>query len=219
MSAVCVSLLLAGCGSGGNTSSVVPSAGPDAIEHYQLLMVAASAELGTNPVADPMTFMAAPGAPATVGPLSVRHVAGIAPAKQAGPPGSPLLGADGRPLGITLGQWEKARGTVVFSCAGSKRRAKSTLRGLIPSATYSVFVVHSALAGPGRFTPWGDPAGTTNNFKASPTGTATLTNTLNGCLSNADDIIIIWHSDGKTHGKSPGKIGVDWHTSLIAGVF
>jgi hypothetical protein len=181
-------------------------------------MVFYSAESGTTPVIDPMTFIAAPGAAAAVGPLSVRHAAGVAPAKQAGPPTTPLLGADGTPLRITLGQWEKAQGTVAFKCVGSKRQATSTLRGLIPSATYSAFVVHAALDGRGRFTPWGDPAGTTNNFTASATGTATPTNTLDGCHSSADDIIIIWHSDGVDHGRSPGKIGVNWHTSLIARV-
>ncbi len=36
---------------------------------------------------------------------------------------------------------------------------------------------------------------------------------------NASDIIIIWHSDEMAHGKSPGQIGVDWHTSLIARVY
>jgi hypothetical protein len=181
-------------------------------------MVFYAAESGTTPVIDPMTFVAAPGASADVGPLSVRHVAGVAPAKQAGPPTTPLLGADGASLGITLGQWEKAQGTVSFDCVGSKRRATSTLTGLLPSAAYSAFVVHAALDGPGRFTPWGDPAGTTNNFTSSATGTASPTNALDGCDSNADDIVIIWHSDGTDHGSSPGRIGVDWHTSLIARV-
>ena len=212
--AACVSLLVVACGSGGDPSPAVPS--PGSGRSSFVLMVFTSAEFGTSPVSDPMTFVAAPGAPAALGSLSVRHVAGVAPAPQAGPPTSPLLGADGRSLRITLGQWERARGTVEFSCVDSKWRATSTLRGLIPSATYSAFAVHTALDGPGRFTPWGDPAGTTNNFKASPTGTATPSNTLDGCLGEADNIIIIWHSDGITHGKSPGHIGVNWHTSLIA---
>lgn len=107
---------------------------------------------------------------------------------------------------------------MVFTCVGSTLRAASTLTGLIPSATYSTFVVHTSEDGPKRFTPWGDPAGTTNNFTASATGTASPTNTLHGC-SNADVIIIIWRSDGMTHGKSPGQIGVNWHTSLIARVY
>jgi hypothetical protein len=222
--AACASLLMAACGSSGDASpprspkASVTSTESPTVEHYQLLMRFYAAESGTTAVIDPMTFTAAPGTAAAVGPLSVRHVAGVAPAKQAGPPTSPLLGADGISLKITRGQWKKAQGTVAFSCVGSKGRATSTLKGLIPSGTYSAFVVHANLDGPGRFTPWGDAAGTTNNFTASATGTATPTNTRDGCFTNADDIIIIWHSDSATHGRSPGKIGVNWHTSLIARV-
>jgi hypothetical protein len=217
--AACVSLLVAACGTGGDANKAsATSAGSSPAEDYQRLMVFYAAESGANPPIDPMTFIAAPGAPAAVGPLSVMHAAGVAPAKQTDPPTTPLLGADGTSLGITLGQWEKAQGTVAFNCVGSKRQATSTLKGLIPSGTYSAFVVHTALDGPGRFTPWGDPAGTTNNFTASATGTATPTNSLDGCQSNADDIAIIWHSDGVDHGSSPGKIGANWHTSLIARV-
>ena len=171
-----------------------------------------------GPAVDPMMFVAKKGTPAGVGPLSIRHVADITPAMKATSSGTPLVGADGTPLGITLGQWQQAAGTVVFTCQGSKLQAASTLKGLIPSATYSTFVVHAQRDGPKRFTPWGDPAGTTNNFTASATGTVSATNTVQGC-SNADASIIIWHSDGKTHGKSPGQIGVDWHTSLIARVY
>jgi hypothetical protein len=79
-------------------------------------------------------------------------------------------------------------------------------------------VVHTAFDGPRRFTPWGNAAGTSNDFKASAAGTARPTDSLPGCSGNADDIVIVWHSDGLTHGKSPGQIGVNWHTSLIARV-
>ena len=211
--AACVLLLVAACG-----SRDVPS--PRSLNasraKYQLLMIAYAAEAG--PAIDPMTFTPAPTSEAGVGPLSIRHVAGIAPVKGTKSPNTRLLGADGKALGTTLGRWDRARGKVAFTCVGSKRRATSTLTGLLPGATYSAFVVHTAFDGPRRFSPWGDPAGTTNNFKASASGTASPINDLDGCSSNADDIIIIWHSDGITHGKSPGAIGVNWHTSLIARV-
>jgi hypothetical protein len=174
------------------------------------------AEESGGSMIDPMTFVRTPGTAAEIGPLSVRHVAGIAPTPGDAPADTPLLGADGKPLGITRGQWDKARGTVTFSCVDSQLRATSRLAGLLPSATYSTFVVHTDKDGPGRFTPWGDPSGTTNNFTSSPSGTANPTNTVHGCQTDQNDIIIIWHSDGRTHGSSPGRIGVDWHTSLIA---
>lgn len=121
-------------------------------------------------------------------------------------PTSRLLGADGKPLGITFGQWEKAAGTVAFSCVRSRERATSTLTGLIPSAMYSVFVLHTVVDGPGRFTPWGDNGGTTNNITATATGAAASTNTVDGCLGGDEGALIIWHSDGATHGRPPARL-------------
>ena len=166
-----------------------------------------------------MTYVAAPGTAAGTGPLSVRHAAGVAPAVQTGPPATPLLGADGastrdhpRPVG------EGAGHRLLRLRRLEAPSHQHTNRSCLPSATYSAFVVHTALDGPGRLAPWGDQAGTTDNFTSSATGTATPTNALDGCDSNADDIAIIWHSDRMDHGSSPGRIGVDWHTSLIASV-
>jgi len=92
------------------------------------------------------------------------------------------------------------------------------LTGLIPAATYSTFVVHFDVQGPGRFTPWGDTAGTTNNFTADTTGAAAPTNTVPGCTTNHEAIVIIWHSDGHAHGATPGQLRVTWRNSLITPV-
>ena len=182
-----------------------------------MVFYSAEAGLSSSPI-DPMVFLPERGARAAVGPLLVSHVAGIAPASGQASPASALLGADGRKLGITLGQWDQAAGTVAFSCVGSREQATSTLTGLIPSAMYSTFVVHTAVEGPRRFTPWGDALGTNNNFYASAAGTASPSNAVDGCLGNDAAAVIIWHSDGKTHGASPGKIGANWHTALITRV-
>jgi len=145
----------------------------------------------------------------------IKHVAGVAPAKHNGSPTSPLFDAGGKPLKITLRQWEKAAGTVAFKCTNGAERAVSTLHGLIPSATYSTFVVHLKAQGVGRFTPWRDAAGTNNNFTASAAGTASPTNTVTGRLGTDSAALIIWHGDGKSHGPTPGTLGVTWHNSLI----
>ena len=222
-------LLLAACGSSGGSSprpsepsssqpsgtTSAASTGGTGDATYQLHMAFFSAESKITPVIDPQVFVAEAGAKAAVGPQMISHVAGVAPAKQAGSPTSPLLAADGTPLKITLGQWEKAAGTVAFSCVNGKESAASTLAGLIPSATYSAFVVHLNVQGAGRFTPWGDAAGTTNNFTASSAGTAFPTHSVTGCLGTDSAAVIIWHSDGKTHGPTPGTLGVTWHNSLI----
>jgi len=78
---------------------------------------------------------------------------------------------------------EKAAGTVAASCTNGSEQAISHLTGLIPGGSYSTFVVHLDVQGAGRFTPWGDAQGTTNNFTADTTGTASPTNTVPGCLT------------------------------------
>jgi len=209
-------LLLAACASGNSTqvSSTTASAAPAAVIDYQLLADGYAAESGS--AIDPMMFVSSPGTPGGEGPLSVVHVAGVTPVAKSAPAATMLVGADGSPLGITLGQWLKAAGTVSFSCVAGQEQATSTLTGLIPNGTYSVFVVHTDVDGPGRFTPWDDAGGTKNTFTASSDGTASTTDTLNGCSGNDEDIVVIWHSDGAAHGQSPGTIGIDWHTSLIS---
>lgn len=213
--AASLSLLVTACGSGGGSAAGDSGdAGSRGVtQRYQLLVDFYAAESGSE--VDPMVFVPGPRSPAAVGPLMVTHVAGIAPAKKTTPSSTELLGADGSPLGITFGQWERARGTATFRCVDSTEQVTSTLTGLIASGTYSTFAVHTSLQGPSRFTPWGDPNGSTNNFQASADGTASPTNTVEGCSGSADVIIIVWHSDGATHGKSPGTIGENWHTSLI----
>ncbi len=223
VSAAAAALLLAGCGSSGGTSpsspasttTPAPSTRATKKVDYHLHMAFFSIESKISPVIDPQVFVASPGAKAGIGPQMISHIAGVAPAKQAGPPTTRLLAADATPLKITLGEWERAAGSVAFSCVNGSERATSTLTGLIPSATYSTFVVHLRRQGAGRFTPWGNAAGTTNNFTASSTGAASPTNTVTGCLGADSAAVIIWHSDGQTHGSSPGTIGVTWHNSLI----
>lgn len=202
---------LAACGGSASTSSTpTPSTAT-----YQLHMDFFSHETGLHTVIDPQVFVQTPGAPAGTGPQQITHVAGLAPAPKSGPSSTPLFSADGTGLGITRGQWLAAAGTVSFSCTNGREEAASHLTGLIPGGTYSTFVVHLDVSGAGRFTPWGDAAGATNNFTADTTGAATPTNSLAGCLGKKTAALIVWHSDGHTHGASPGRLGVTWHNSLI----
>lgn len=182
---------------------------------YRLHMDFFSAEAKLTTVIDPQVFVRAPGAPAAVGPQMIKHAAGLAPARKTADPSTPLLAANGTALHITLGQWEKARGTVTFRCVSGHEKAASRLTGLIPRGRYSTFVVHLKVMGAGRFTPWGDATGTTNNFTASARGTASPKNTVAGCLGSTAAVLIVWHSDGRSHGASPGTIGVTQHNSLI----
>lgn len=225
-------LSLAACGSASSSSSpatsgastasaaAVPASSgvnpaPAPTQSYQLHMDFFSHESKLAAVIDPQMFIAAPAAPAATGPQMISHAAGISPAPKNSPAATPLLGATGSPLGVTVGGWEKAAGTVRFSCTAGQEQAASHLTGLIPDGVYSTFVVHLNVQGPGRFTPWGNTQGSNNNFTANTTGTATPTNTVPGCLNSHDAAVIIWHSDGHPHGSSPGTLGVSWHNSLI----
>ena len=114
-----------------------------------------------------------------------------------------------------MGQWESAAGTVALNCVDNTDTAIHQLTGLIPLGLYSVFVVHLNVRGPGRFTPFGDAEGTTNNFTAGLDGTATPTTSVQGCLSDRDAIVVIWHSDNQSHSASAGTVGIDWHNALI----
>lgn len=204
-------LAFTGCGSSGSAV-----AGPKAT--YQLHMEFFSHESGLSKVIDPQMFVATPGTPAGIGPQMVPHGAGVSPVPHDDPPATLLLSANGDPLHITLGQWEKAAGTVALSCTNNVESADSTLTGLIPKALYSVFVVHLNVNGAGRFTPLGNSAGTNDTFSSSGSGTASTTQHVDGCLDHQEAIVVIWHSDHMAHGSTPGTLGVTWHNSVITQV-
>lgn len=182
---------------------------------YQLHMSFFSTESNISPVIDPQMFASAPGQAAGTGPQMIPHAAGFAAVRQAAPPSTPLYGATGHPLGITLGTWENARGSVRFACAKGQSTVTSSLSGLIAGGLYSVFVVHLTVNGAARFTPLGNAAGTDDSFTADAHGAAHPTDHVTGCLDHQEAVVVIWHSDHVAHGATPGVLGVTWHNSLI----
>ena len=64
---------------------------------------------------DPQVFLSAPDGPAAVGPQGIRHEAGLRPALIADKPTLPVMNAKGESLGMTLGSWLSAKGTVVLT--------------------------------------------------------------------------------------------------------
>jgi len=161
-------------------------------------------------------FVPSAGAPAGLSDLDVPYVPGFAQVSELGPDDTALYGADGKALGVTLGQWKQAGGTVSFACVDSKEKASSTLTGLIPNGVYGAFEVDPSLPLDSRFTPWGAADGSDNTFTASADGTASPVNTGPDCTNLPQHIGILWHSDGTSHGASSGKMGVDTHTALLA---
>lgn len=166
-------------------------------------------------VIDPQMFTSSPGTPAGVGPQMVSHVAGFAPVRESASPSTPLFNADGSPLNVTLGAWEAATGTATLSCSSGTDTVTAHLAHLFASGVYSLFVVHlHATTNAARFT----PLGTTGTGTAGKSGTLTLTSKTSPCLTVGEAVLVVWHSDGVSHGASPGVIGVTQHNNLIVAV-
>jgi len=164
---------------------------------------------------DPQVFVRMQGAKTGIGPQGIPHAAGYLPARLADPPTSPLYNADGKPLGFTLGRWMAAAGAVdITANASGDDSVAATLRGLIPRGVYSLFENHFDRT-PVGFTPL-DGRGVSNSFVASKAGTAVVTVTTRGLLTAANAVLLVYHSDAKSHGSSRGKIGITAHHQLIA---
>ncbi len=182
---------------------------------YQLHAVFFSREAHQLRVIDPQMFVAAPGAPAGIGPQMIRHVAGVLPVLAAAPAATPILDALGHPLGVTLGRWEAARGTATIVCDGRSSTLVSHFTRLLPRALYSLFVVHLRVQGPRRFTPLGAPDGRGSSFVTDASGIWTETSVIAPCLTPAEAVVLVWDSDGRAHGPAIGQPGVTAHNHLI----
>jgi len=169
-----------------------------------------------QPVAiDPQVFVQTPGTAAGAGPQNIAHAAGFAPARLSGSPDTPLYTADGKPLHVTLGRWFGASGRAdVEGIDGHADRVTVSFAGLIPGGVYSLFTVTFQPSG-NAFAPL-DGTGRSVNFVALGTGTARATVLTPARLTHATAILLVYHSDGQTHGISRGAPGVTAHHQLIA---
>ncbi len=166
---------------------------------------------------DPQVFVPTPAATAGVGPQNIAHAAGLAPARLLGPADTPLFTAEGKPLNITLGRWLGAGGTSGVEAVGEHAdRVTASFTGLLPGGVYSLFAVTFQPSG-NTFAPL-DGTGISTNFVALSTGTARATVLTPARLTHANAILLVYHSDGWTHGASRGAPGVTAHHQLIARV-
>src|SRR6266851_1032720 len=83
-----------------------------------------------------------------------------------------------------------------------------------PNAHYSLFENHFDQT-PVSFTPM-DGVGKTNSFVAQPDGRAKVSMTLPDFPTHANAVLLVYDSDGQTHGLERGRIGIDAHHQLIA---
>lgn len=165
---------------------------------------------------DPQVFVADPSAAAATGPQGIAHDAGYRPAFGVDDPATALYNAHGRPLGFDLARWFGARGTATIVNAGATTTATFAFTGLVPDGRYSLFENHFAASGV-TFTPL-DGSATTNSFVAAHDGTASVRLTIPGAVTHTEGLLLVYHSDGMTHGMQRGAIGVDAHHQAIVRV-
>lgn len=168
---------------------------------------------------DPQVFVQAPGAPGGLGPQGIVHAADVAPAPLSAPPEMPVYNADGKWLGTTLGRWLSAVGTGIVEPAGDRvhaDRVSVTFTGLIPGGLYTLFEVTFQPSG-NTFAPL-DGSGLRHNFVALTDGTARATVLTPAPLAHSNAVLLVYHSDGRTHGMSRGMPGLTAHHQLIARV-
>ena len=166
-------------------------------------------------VLDPQVFVRDAAIPAATGPQGIKHVAGIRPPLiEEEARSSMLYNAEDKPLGFDLQTWLSASGSVTITEQGGKPHLEADFKGLKPNAKYSLFENHFDHA-PVSFTPM-DGTGTMNSFVAQPDGTAKVSMTLPDFPTHANAVLLIYNSEGQTHGLERGRLGLDAHHQLIA---
>ncbi len=164
---------------------------------------------------DPQVFVHDPAAAEAVGPQGIKHLTGLRPARiDEEAKTTPLFTALDKPLGFDLGAWLGASGGGVVSDDAGKITLVANFAGLRPNGRYSLFENHFDQK-PIGFTPM-DGTGLTNSFIARADGGATASMTLTHVPTHANAVLLVYHSDGETHGLERGRIGVDAHHQAIA---
>ncbi len=118
---------------------------------------------------------------------------------------------DGVPSGVDQATWQKAFGIASMVMGND--------------GTDTISVMFSSLVSEGQYTLWWvnmqpsmtmGPAGDTpgNEFKAGKDGTATATFTVPSD-NEYQTLFVVYHADGKTHGKDPGKMGSESFSHLM----
>jgi len=97
-----------------------------------------SAEMKLSEVIDPHIFVRDTAVPEAVGPLGIKHAAGLRPALiERDAKTLPLYTADGKALGMNLGTWLGATLTIVITDADGDARLNAAFSGLRPYGHYS----------------------------------------------------------------------------------
>lgn len=130
----------------------------------------------------------------------------------------------GLDLGMTFGEWLSAAGTGTYSCDDGTANITIAFAGLAPDAVYTMwnFLDAEPPTDPwqGILYPLGARDGSDATFRSDADGNATYEASFQPCLEMSGTqtltgLAAAWHPDGKTHGASPGKLGVDAFAQLM----
>jgi hypothetical protein len=131
----------------------------------------------------------------------------------------------GEPLGMTLGQWLKQRGTGTYTAENGVGHLDLEFTGLVPNGVYTMWHAFIALPPTTPFSgtldlPLGKGDGSESVFVADEEGKARFVHSFSPPLQMSDVwttsmLAIAYHSDGKTYGGLPGAFGLDAHVPLF----
>ena len=128
-------------------------------------------------------------------------------------------------LGMTFSEWLSASATGTVGCENGQAKVDISLSGLAPNAVYTMwnFIDAEPPTDPwqGILYPLGARDGSAATFNSDADGNARYQATFEPCLQVSGTqtmagIAVAWHPDGKTHGASPGALGVDSFAQLMS---
>jgi hypothetical protein len=131
-------------------------------------------------------------------------------------PAAELFNGDGTSLLFTLEKWRAATGTVDLAGDDTETKVNATFKRLIAFGRYSLFLRAGVEEGM-RYSPL-DGKGELNSFTADQEGAATLSAYTRRPLTAGAIVVVVYHSDAKDHGISPGIFGYNAHQQLVVRV-
>jgi len=130
-------------------------------------------------------------------------------------------------LQMTLRQWLAASATGTYSCEEGTAHFNLNFSNLVPNSVYTIWNVLDADP---PTDPWqtimyplGARDGSDAAFTTDADGDAKYAVSFEPCVQLSGtqtfaSIAAAWHPDGKTHGASPGRLGVDVFAQTMAGL-
>jgi hypothetical protein len=165
---------------------------------------------------DPQIFVSDGAVAVGTGPQRIEHIAGLRNARLDDALASPIYNAEGMALGLTLRKWLAARGVLERQTQANGRiRLIASFKHLIPFGSYSLFAQSAGADAEKTVTvrPL-DADGSASSFEAGANGSAMIVLETSPRVADDTAIVLVYHSDGREHGVSRGRLGVTAHEQL-----